>query len=72
MDRAVLKLSVIRACQGDIDALGRLYHHYFDKMVWLAYAVLLDLEQAEEVAQQSFVIACEKLDNLQNPGCFGG
>ncbi|MFC1762747.1 RNA polymerase sigma factor [Planctomycetota bacterium] len=41
-------------------------------MVWLAYAVLLNQDLVEDVAQQAFVIACEKRDDLRNPQCFWG
>lgn len=72
MNQAGQQQTVKQACQGDIDALGRLYNHYYTKLVWVAYAVLLNQDQAEEVAQQAFVIACEKLDDLRDPRCFGG
>ncbi|MFC1652882.1 RNA polymerase sigma factor [Planctomycetota bacterium] len=66
-----LQQAIIRAHRGDTEALGELYNHYYAKMVWLAYAILLDQNLAEDVAQQSFVTACEKICYLRNPECFG-
>ena len=38
-----------------------LYEHYYAAMVWVAYAIVLDRDLAEDAAQQAFVKACEKL-----------
>ncbi|MCP4450219.1 MAG: sigma-70 family RNA polymerase sigma factor [Planctomycetes bacterium] len=51
---------------GDAEAFGRLYESYYATMVWLAYAILLDRNLAEDAAQQAFVKACEKLGDLKN------
>lgn len=40
-------------------------------MVWVAYAILLDRDQAEDAAQQAFVKACEKLADLRRVDRFG-
>ena len=39
-------------------------------MVWLAYSILLDRTLAEDVAQQTFVKACEKLSDLKRVDRF--
>ena len=56
---------------GDAEAFGRLYESYYATMVWLAYAILLDRNLAEDAAQQAFVKACEKLGDLKNVNRFG-
>jgi RNA polymerase sigma-70 factor (ECF subfamily) len=58
------------ACNGDIGGFGRLYEHYYASMVWLAYSIVLDYHSAEDVAQQSFVAACENLNSLRNKEKF--
>lgn len=56
---------------GETEAFGRLYESYYATMVWLAYAILLDRNLAEDAAQQAFVKACEKLGDLKNVDRFG-
>ena len=56
---------------GETEAFGRLYESYYATMVWLAYAILLDRNLAEDAAQQAFVKACEKLGDLKNVNRFG-
>jgi RNA polymerase sigma-70 factor (ECF subfamily) len=40
-------------------------------MVWVAYAIVLDRDLAEDAAQQAFVKACEKLASLKRADRFG-
>ncbi|MCF7976102.1 MAG: sigma-70 family RNA polymerase sigma factor [Phycisphaerae bacterium] len=63
--------SINAARCGDAEAFGRLYESYYATMVWLAYAILLDRNLAEDAAQQAFVKACEKLGDLKNTSRFG-
>ncbi len=56
---------------GDAEAFGRLYESYYATMVWLAYAILLDRNLAEDAAQQAFVKVAEKLGDLRNIHRFG-
>ena len=63
--------SVNAAHCGDAEAFGRLYESYYATMVWLAYAILLDRNLAEDAAQQAFVKAAEKLEDLKNVNRFG-
>jgi len=56
---------------GDAEAFGRLYESYYATMVWLAYAILLDRNLAEDAAQQAFVKVAEKLGDLKNVNRFG-
>lgn len=62
--------TVLAARSGDIESLGILYERYYASMVWLAYAVLLDREQAEDIAQETFTAVCSKLIHLKKPERF--
>lgn len=59
------------ARRGDVDSFGKLYQRHYAVMVWLAYSVLLDRNLAEDAAQQTFAIACEKLVHLKATEKFG-
>jgi len=63
---------VLAARNGDVESLGILYQHYYSAMVWLAYSVLLDREQAEDIAQETFTVVCSKLIHLKKPDRFAG
>jgi len=59
------------ARRGDVESFAVLYGHYYATMVWLAHSILLDRDQAEDAAQQSFVKACESLADLRRTDRFG-
>jgi RNA polymerase sigma-70 factor (ECF subfamily) len=63
---------VLAARNGDVESLGILYQRYYSAMVWLAYSVLLDREQAEDIAQETFTVVCSKLIHLKKPERFAG
>ncbi len=63
--------TVILASRGDIDSFGRLYNHYYGSMASLAYSMLGDRHQAEDIAQETFVVAGRQLDRLRKPDKFG-
>ncbi len=63
---------VLAARAGDPEAFAALYERYYATLVWLAYAVVLDRDWAEDIAQQTFVKACEKLADLRKPERFSG
>ena len=71
MENETVQETVIAARKGDTQAFGRLYDAYYATLVWLAYAILLDRNLAEDAAQQAFVKACEKLGSLQQVNRFG-
>ncbi len=71
MENETVQENVIAARKGDTQALGRLYESFYATLVWLAYAILLDRNLAEDAAQQAFVKACEKLGTLQQVNRFG-
>lgn len=72
MNNRIQKQLVESACRGDIDSFGKLYEHYYATMVWLAYSIVLDYNLAEDIAQQSFTVACEKIDSLRDKAKFAG
>jgi len=57
---------------GDVQSLGRLYERYYQSMAWVAYSVLLDREQAHDIAQETFAVVCRKLVHLKKPERFSG
>ncbi|MEL7263544.1 MAG: sigma-70 family RNA polymerase sigma factor, partial [Planctomycetota bacterium] len=62
-----------RAAQsGDRDAFGQLFDRYRDAIVRLAMARLRDQEAAEDLAQDVFIQAMQKIDQLRVPEAFGG
>ncbi|MHC4618011.1 MAG: RNA polymerase sigma factor [Planctomycetota bacterium] len=60
------------ARNGDVESFGRLYERYYAAMVWLAYSIVAERSLAEDAAQQTFALACEKLAGLKEPGRFAG
>jgi RNA polymerase sigma-70 factor, ECF subfamily len=59
------------ARRGDVESLAVLYRRHYATMVWLAYSILLDRDQAQDAAQQTFVKACEGLADLKRADRFG-
>ena len=57
---------------GDVESLGRLYDRYYQSMAWVAYSVLFDRDQAQDIAQETFAVACRKLVHLKRPERFAG
>ena len=60
-----------RSCQLEMDArqseyIGQLYLEMFDKMMTYARSSLQSESLAEEAVQETFRIACEKLENICN------
>jgi len=60
------------ARKGDLGSFGILYQRYYATMVWLAYAILADQGLAEDVAQETFAVACEQIGRLKKPQKFLG
>jgi RNA polymerase sigma-70 factor, ECF subfamily len=70
LDKQIQKQLVESAYNGDVGSFGKLYEHYYAAMVWLAYSIVPDYGLAEDIAQQSFVAACENLGSLRNKEKF--
>jgi RNA polymerase sigma-70 factor (ECF subfamily) len=71
LERSAQRQIVETARRGDAKAFGVLYEHYYAAMAWVAYAIVLDRDLAEDAAQQAFVKACEKLASLKRADRFG-
>lgn len=61
---------VLAARAGSVEAFARLYGSYYAHMTWLAYAILMDQDLAEDAAQEAFAQACRKLLELRDPQRF--
>ena len=64
---------LVQAVQaGDRDAFGQLFEMYQGSVIAIAHRRLGDLGEAQELAQDVFVQALQKIDQLRQPECFGG
>lgn len=63
---------LVRAAQtGDREAFGQLFEKYEKGILAIAMRRLNDFGQAQELCQDVFVQAMQKLDQLRTPECFG-
>ena len=65
-----LKLLVIRARSGDLEAFGEIVRRFQDMAHGYAYSILGDFHLAEDVTQEAFLDAYRQLPNLRNPEAF--
>jgi RNA polymerase sigma-70 factor (ECF subfamily) len=64
---------LVRAAQaGDRDAFGELFERYRPGIVALAMRRVRNADEAEELAQDVFVQAMQKIEQLRVPEAFGG
>lgn len=64
---------LVRAAQGgDRDAFGQLFERYRPAIVALAMRRVRNADEAEELAQDVFIQAMQKIDQLRVPEAFGG
>jgi len=63
---------VLAAQQGDRDAFGQLVERYERAVYAAAYRRLGNHAEAQEVCQEVFVRAMQKIGQLRQPECFGG
>ena len=64
---------LVRAAQrGDRCAFGELFERYRDHIMAVAMRRLGDFGEAEELCQEVFIQALQKLAQLRVPDCFGG
>ena len=64
---------LVEAAQnGHLESFGVLYERYHSAMVALAYSVLGDRDLADDAAQETFAIACQKLVTLRHRDKFAG
>ena len=63
---------LVRAAQaGDRRAAGELFERYKNMVLSVAFRRLGDYTEAQELLQEVFVQALQKLDQLRTPECFG-
>ena len=62
---------VAAAQKGDQEAFAELVRRYQRVTITTAWAVLHDFHAAQDVAQESFVMAFRKLSTLRHPKAFG-
>ena len=64
---------LVRAAQaGDRSAFGQLVERFQSMVFAIALRRLRNYAEAQELSQDVFVQALQKIDQLQNPVCFGG
>ena len=63
---------VSKAQSGDKSAFEELVRRYHDIVRLLAFSILEDQDEAEEIAQEAFLKAYARLDDLKNPSSFAG
>jgi len=61
---------VQKAQRGNKAAFGKLYEAYFSQIYYFALRQLNSEDQAQEVAQETFLKVLLQLDNLKNPQAF--
>ncbi len=63
---------VLAAKAGDQEAQCALYERYHQSMLALAYRKLCNWDEAEELVQDVFIQAFERIEQLRVPEAFGG
>ncbi len=68
-----IQTAVVRkACKGDVEAQALLYHQYSKAMFNICTRMTGNLNDAEDILQDAFVIAFRNLYQLREPTQFGG
>jgi RNA polymerase sigma factor (sigma-70 family) len=63
---------VVTARAGDRRAFSTLFERWFDRSYDVAWRIVRNRDTAAEVAQDTFLVAWQKLDTLRDPEAFGG
>lgn len=72
LSNATVAQLVVRAQDGDRDAMGELFERYQPAIVALAMRRVRNTHEAEELAQDVFIQAMQKVSQLRVPEAFGG
>lgn len=72
LEHATVTELVVAAQRGDRDAFGALFERYRPGIVGLAMKRVRNADEAEELAQDVFVQAMQKIGQLRVPEAFGG
>lgn len=70
-DRQIVVQLVLRAQQGDRDAFGQLFERFERHVLSIAYRRLNNYAEAQELTQDVFIQALQKIDQLRQAECFG-
>jgi len=65
------KQLVEKAQKADVKSFEALYEKYYSALIALAYSITDDINIAEDIAQETFAIACRDLPKLKNKEKFG-
>lgn len=71
-DRLEVKNLVLAAQKGNRAAFGELFERYERHVFAVAMRRLGDFNDSQELAQEVFIKAMDKIDQLRQPECFGG
>ena len=71
-DQLLLEQLVLAAQAGDREAFGQLVERYQGSVYAIALRKLGNHAEAQELCQEVFVQALQKLEQLREPACFGG
>ena len=71
-EQLLLEQQVLAAQAGDRDAFGQLVERYQGSVYAMALRKLNNHAEAQELCQEVFVQALQKLEQLREPACFGG
>ena len=71
-ERALVAQLVLDAQQGDQMAFGELFERFERHVFSVAMRRLGDFNEAQELTQDVFVQAMQKIQQLRDPHCFGG
>lgn len=63
-------LLVLRAQDGDVHAFEQLVDHHQGRLFRIAYMLLRDRQDAEDVVQEALILAWRRLHLLQSPHAF--
>jgi RNA polymerase sigma-70 factor (ECF subfamily) len=66
-------IELVRAAQtGDRQAFGELFERFHNHVFAIAYRRMGDYSEAQELCQEVFIQAMQKIDQLRTVECFGG
>ena len=61
---------VLAAQKGDVEAYARIYRQYQEMAIAYAYSLLGDFHDAEDAAQDAFVVAYQRINQVRDPARF--
>lgn len=71
-DKQIISELVEKVQQGDMDAFGRLYEILSPRSLFVALEIVKNRQDAEDILQDSFITALEKINTLDKSDSFVG